>query len=216
MTIWPPVIGRALAHSIHNVIPMSETSRPTQPKKSSLARKLVLLLALVTSPLACCGCSFLLDALPGDWLPPAVSFIIGTFETDAVVENKTGETLYLTPFTTTTGRLVVIKQPTSLRQRDIPLAPNHSISFTYDAADMPLAGIAVCRGSEDCRWIESDYSNQYRVDSFDALPELEPAWLQAIQSQPQIALEPVLIPLLGLVPVGLFLTWLYWGRLANK
>jgi hypothetical protein len=193
------------------IISMSETNGSTQPKKQSLARKLVLLLALVTSPLACCGCSFLLDALPASFLPPAVSFIVGTFEAEARVENRSGETLHLTPFSTTTGRLVVIKQPTSLRQRDIPLSPNNSIVFTYDAADMPLAGIAVCRTSGDCRWIETDYSNEYYLDSFEALPELESGWLQAMQSQPQYSFDLVVMPLLGLVPVVLFLAWLYWG-----
>ncbi len=81
---------------------------------------------------------------------------------------------------------------------------------------MPLEGIAVCRSSEDCRWIEADYSKQYHINSFEALPELEPGWLQAIQLQPQVNIEPVLMPLLGLVPVMLFLVWLYWDRLENK
>jgi hypothetical protein len=112
-----------LACSIHDVIDMPEIIGTNQAKKHPIARRILLLLALVSSPLGCCGCAFLLDALPASRLPPAVNFAVNLFDAEARVENRSGETVYLTPFTTTTGRLVVIKQLSSIRQRNIPLQP---------------------------------------------------------------------------------------------
>lgn len=180
-----------------------------QAKKSPPVRVILLLLAMVSSPLSCYGFIFLLQALPASLLPPGINFFVNLFEAEARVENRSGETFYITPITTTYGRPVVIKQFTFIRQRDIPLQPNHSIVLTYDAADMPLSGIVVCRTNDDCRLLAVVPSDVYYLDSFENLPRLEPGWLLAIQSHSQYSFDIVLFPVLGLVPVILFLSWLY-------
>lgn len=195
---------------------MSEIVETNQAKKRLSLRKILLLLAVISSPLGCCGCAFLLDVLPASLLPPGVNFIMNLFESEARIENRSQETLYLTPFTTTYGRPVVIKQLTFIRQRDIPLEPQQSMVLTYDAADMPLSGIAVCRSSGNCRLAVTHHSGVYYLDAFEDLPELEPDWLLAIQSQPQYSFEIVLIPMLSLLPIILFASWLYLGRLQSK
>lgn len=131
------------------------------------------------------------------------------FEVEARVENRSGELLYLTAITTTTGEPLVIAQRAFLRQRDIPLQPNQSVVLLYDAADRPLAGIAVCRPNDDCRLLAVDYSNQCHVDSFESLPPLESSWLVAIRAHPQYSFNKVLFPVLGFVPVSLFVSWVY-------
>jgi hypothetical protein len=188
---------------------MTNVIETNQAKKRLPVRVILLLLAVVSSPLGCCGCIFLLDVLPASLLPPKVDFIVNLFEAQARVENRSGETLYITPITTTYGRPVVIPQPTFIRQRDIPLQPNRSIVLTYDVADMPLSGIAVCRTDDDCRLLAVDYSNVYYLDSFENLPRLEPSWLLAIRSHPPYNFGIVLLPVLSLLPVVLFSSWLY-------
>ena len=195
---------------------MSDPVEPTQPRKHSRLRRIVFLLTLITSPLFCCGCLFLLEALPSSLLPSSVDFTINLFEAEARVENRSGETLYVTPISTTFGRPMVITKLTSFRWKDIPLRPNGSVVLTYDSADMPLSGVAVCRTNDDCRYLAVDYSNEYYVDSFESLPGLEPGWLQAVQSQPQYNFMAVLVPMLGLLPVLLFLGWLYLGWQEKK
>ncbi len=187
---------------------MKTVSETNQAQQRPLLRVILLLLAILTSPLACCGGSFLLDALPASVLPPVVSFMTNLFEAEARVENRTGETFYLTPMTTTTGQPKVIAQTTFIRQRDFPLQPNRSIVLTYDAADLPLSGIAVCRANDDCRLLVADHSEIYYLDSFENLPRLEADWLLAIRSHPQNNFGLLLFPLLGLIPVVLFLAWL--------
>ncbi|MCB0212627.1 MAG: hypothetical protein KDJ52_25005 [Anaerolineae bacterium] len=83
------------------------------------------------------------------------------FEAEARVENRSQERLYITAITTTTGKPVVIGQRAFFQQRDIALQPNQSIHLLYDAADAPLAGIAVCRTNDNCRLLPVDYSNGY-------------------------------------------------------
>jgi hypothetical protein len=124
--------------------------------------------------------------------------------------------LYFTAITTTYGQPEVIRQSAFIKQRDIPVEPNHSIVLTYDSADMPLSGIAVCRTDDDCRLLDVDYSPVYYLDSFENLPGLDPSWLLAIRSHNPYDPGIVLYPALGLVPVVLFLGWLYLGRLENK
>ena len=186
-----------------------ETNRA---KKHTSARVILLLLAMLSSPLGCCGCAFLLNVLPPSVRPP----MMGLFKAEARVENRSGETFNITPITTTSGRPQVIMQLASLRQRDIPLQPNRSIVLTYDAADMPLSGIAVCRTNDDCRLLAVDYSGVYFLDSFENLTNLEPSWLSAIRSLPPYNFGIVLFPVLGLLPVILFSSWLYLGKLENK
>ncbi|MCL6541133.1 MAG: hypothetical protein K6T87_11235 [Roseiflexus sp.] len=122
---------------------------------------ILLLLALLTSPLVCCSAiQLLLDALPTSLLPSALDFTLNLFEAKTRVENRTSEVLYLTSITTTYGRPVVIAQNITFRQRDIPLEPNGAVLLEYDAADMPHAGIAVCRTAEDCRLLMNDYTTK--------------------------------------------------------
>ena len=190
-------------------VPDVETNRT---KKPIPGRRVLLLLAILSSPLLCCAGMFLSSILPPSMLPPMMNL----FKAEARVENRTGETLYLTPITTTRGQPEVITQPAFFKQRDILLKPGRSIALTYDVADMPLAGIAVCRSDDECRLLAVDYSDEYSLDSFETLPNLEPGWLLAIRSHPLYNFSIVLYPLLGLVPVVLFLSWLYLGQLEKK
>ena len=179
-------------------------------------RRILFLLTLITSPLFCCGCFYLLEALPASFLPSSVDFMLNLFEAEAQVENRSGETLYITPLSTTPGRPMVIPQSASIRVHNIPLKPDHSMILTYDRADMVLSGIAVCRTDQDCRLLPVDGSDEYYVNSFENLPGLEPGWLEAIQAEPQYNFSIVLIPVLSLLPVVLFFRWRYSGRLENN
>ena len=180
---------------------------PKQSPKSSLLRRILFLLALLTSPLLCCGCLFLESVLPNG-LVPALNF----FAAEARVENRTGETFYLTPITTTHGQPEVIPQSASFRQTDLPVQPNASIGLKYDSADLPLSGIAVCRANDDCRLLAVDYSGQYHLEAFEALPALDPAWLLAIRSTSPYNFGIVIFPVLGLLPVGLFFELAVFGQ----
>lgn len=182
----------------------------TPLEKHKSQRKILLLLAIFTSPLICCGIIYVLNAMPNSPLPRL-------FEGKARVENNSGEILYLTPITTTYGYPKVIIQSAFLRQRDIPLQPNQSIVLTYDTADMPLAGIAVCRANQDCRLLITNYfSDTYNLDSFEILPELDQDWVEAIQSHPRYSYNLVIFPTLGFLPVALFFWWLLFGVRDKK
>jgi hypothetical protein len=110
----------------------------------------------------------------------------------------------------------VIPQNISFRQRDIPLGPSGAVLLKYDSADMPLAGIAVCRTQQDCRLLAVDYSNVCVLESYESLPDLESSWLMAIQVHPVRNYMNIIIPTLSLLPVLLFLSWLYVGRLETR
>jgi hypothetical protein len=138
---------------------------------------------------------------------------LNIFETGFWVENQTEEVLYITPITTATGKPLVIKQPSSIRQRDFPINPGRSIILTYDAADRPLSGIAVCRSSDDCRLFATDYTNEYVLNTYEDLPPLKQTWLPAVQQSPKRNFGIVLFPILGLVPIILFASWV---RLSVK
>jgi hypothetical protein len=178
---------------------MSDTVETKGTKKRSPLRWL--LLALIFSPLTCCEEYYTLSALPG--------LTLGLFETEARIENGSDETLFLTPITTTYRDPRVIPQAGRIRQVDIPLCPERSITLTYDAADFPLAGVAVCRKDGECRVLEPESSGLTVLDSFEALPALEPSWRQAMQASPRYRFGILIYPLLGLVPVVLFLNWVY-------
>ena len=195
---------------------MTDVIQTDQAKRLRPFRAILLLLAVLTSPLVCCGAITVLDALPTSLLPPALDFTLNLFEAEARVENRTSETFYLTPITTTYGQPTVIPQNTSFRQLDIPLVPNGSVVLKYDSADMPLSGIAVCRTDEDCRLLAFDNSGVYILESYESLPSLEPGWLAAIQSQPPGNFSSMLILALSLLPILLFSSWMYLGRLERK
>jgi hypothetical protein len=185
--------------TINKEMPMSDAAETKGARKRS--RLIWLLLALILSPLTCCGGFYTLSALPGQ--------TPGLFEAEVQIENKTGETLYITPITTTYRDPRVIPQLAFIRQVDIPLRPGRSIVLTYDAADFPLAGVAVCRKDGRCRMMETERSSVTYLDSFEALPHLDPSWLQAMQNSPRYRFGILTYPLLALVPVVLFLNWLY-------
>jgi hypothetical protein len=185
-------------------------------KKRGLSRKLLFVVALLLSPLTCCGGTYLLDLLPAALVPPAVDFTLNLFENEVLVANRTGARLYLTPITTTTGEPLVIRQVPSLRQRDIPVRPGQAVVLTYDAADRPLDGIAVCKRGHACRRLDVDFADTYELASYEALPALDPAWRAAIQSTPTWSLGAALVVVLGLVPVILFAGWLYLGVRDSK
>ena len=174
-------------------------------------RMILLLFAVFTSPLICFGCIILLSAVPDSVLPRL-------FLGEARVENNSGEILFLTPITTTYGHPEVITQMSFFRQRDIPLEPNQSIVLTYDTADMPLAGIAVCRANQDCKrlGVKNYFSDTYNLESIDTLPKLDQSWIEAIQSHPRYNYGLVIFPVLGLIPVVLFFVWLYLGVRDKK
>ena len=178
---------------------MSDTVETKGAKKRSPLRWL--LLALIFSPLTCCGGFYILSALPG--VTP------GLFETEARLENMTNETLYITPITTTYRDPLVIPQRAFIRQVAIPLRPGRTITLTYDAADAFLAGAVVCRKDGECRMLETESSDVTVLRSFAALHELDPSWRQAMQASPKYSFDILIYPLLGLVPVVLFLNWLY-------
>ena len=170
---------------------------------------LLLLFAVLLSPLTCFGVTYIINLLPE---PLSLNF----FETGFWVENQTEETLYITPITTTTGKPLIIRQTKSIRQRDFPIRPGQSLILTYDSADRPLSGIAVCRSSEDCRLFATDYTNEYILDSYEDLPPLEQNWLLAVQSSSKWGLDIVIFPLLGFVPVILFVIWVYLSLKDRK
>jgi len=197
-------------NAMTNPVPIDQGNKPRP------LRRILFLLAVFTSPLLCCGSVQLLEALPASLLPSGLDFTLNLFEAEARVENRTTETFYLTAITTTYGDPRVIAQNTAFRQRDIPLAPNGSVVLTYDSADMPLSGIAVCKTEEDCRLLNVANSGVYILESYGTLPSLEPSWLEAIRSHPLRNFSNILIPAFGLVPILLFLNWLYLVRLDKK
>jgi hypothetical protein len=193
---------------------MTDTVETAQARKYQIARMILLLLAVFSSPLWCCGCAFVLDTLPAPFQIPMMDL----FEAEATVENRSGETLYLTPITTTYGYPLVIGQSASIRQRDFALDPGRTIVLTYDSADAPLAGIVVCRMDNDCRLLAVDHSDLYYLDSFEELTELQPDWLSAVSSHPQYSFRVPVFVLLSFLPVALLSGWVYltWREKSNQ
>ena len=187
-----------------------------KPSAKRPLRVILLLLTLLTSPLICCGALQVLNALPSSLLPGGLNFTLHLFESEARIENRTAETFYLTPITTSYGRPAVIPQNIAFRQRNIPLAPKNSVLLQYDSADMPLSGIAVCRTDTDCRLLAVDYSGAYILDSYESLPPLEPSWSAALQSSPLHNYSNIIFPVLSLLPILLFVGWIYVGSLEKK
>ena len=193
---------------------MTDNVETNQVRKYRIARMILLLLLVISSPLWCCGCTFVLDLLPAPFQIPMMDL----FEAEATVENRSGETLYLTPITTTYGYPLVIVQSASIRQRDFPIDPGRTIVLTYDSADAPLAGIVVCRTDDDCRLLAADHSDMYYLASFENLPVLEPDWLLAVQSHPPYSIRVPFFVLLSLLPFVLFSGWLYitWREKSSQ
>ena len=191
---------------------MNHVAQSGETRKTRWIQTALLLFALLTSPALCCGGLQVLDALPSTWLPGPVDFIVNLFEAEARLENHTSETLYLTAITTTYGEPRVIPQNIAFRQRDIPVGPRGVVELQYDSADLPLAGIAVCRTDDDCRLLPARGSGVYDVKSYDSLESLDPAWQEAIRSQPVYNLFSLIIMAPGLVCILLFSGWLYLSR----
>ena len=98
-----------------------------------------------------------------------------------LVENKTNETLMITPMTTIEAQPRVIRQAFTPRQRDHRLKPKAAMILVYDMDDLPLAGIVVCRESGDCRVLENSREEMLSIENFDALPKADESWLTAIE-----------------------------------
>ena len=170
------------------------------PRKRITARVILLVLAIMTSPLCCLGTT-LLEAI----IPEEMDYL-SFFAAEVVVENDTGEILFVTPITTTRGYPQVIRQATSLKQCQIPVAPGDSVALSFDAADFPLDGMAVCRGEVDCRLLAHDFA-AVNVEDYQALPALDDGWLEAAQGCKPFNVSLVLFPLLAMVPLGAFVAW---------
>ena len=191
---------------------MNHVAQSGETRRTRWIQTALLLLALLTSPALCCGGLQVLDALPSTWLPGPVDFIVNLFEAEARLENHTSETLYLTAITTTYGEPRVIPQNIAFRQRDILVGPQGVVVLQYDSADLPLAGIAVCKTDDDCRLLPANGSGVYDVKSYDSLERLDPAWQEAIRSQPVHNFFSLIIAAPGLVCILLFSSWLYLSR----
>jgi hypothetical protein len=188
---------------------MNDNMQGEVSRGSRWIRTALLLLALITSPILCCSGIQLLDALPSSG---SLDFMINLFESEARVENKTSQTLYLTAITTTYGDPRVISQNIAFRQRDIPVRPQSSVKLQYDSADLPLAGIAVCKTERDCRLLPVNYSQVYELNSYESLERLDPSWLMAIQSSPLHNYSNLITIAFSFVPILLFSGWLYLNR----
>ena len=191
---------------------MNNVAQSEETRRTRWIQTALLLLALLTSPALCCGGLQVLDALPSTWLPGPVDFIVNLSEAEARLENHTSETLYLTAITTTYGEPRVIPQNIAFRQRDIPVGPQGVIALQYDSADLPLAGIAICRKDDDCRLLPANGSGVYDVKSYDSLESLDPAWQEAIRSQPVYNFFSLIIAAPSVVCILLFSGWLYLNR----
>ena len=191
---------------------ISDMAANSPKKKRPPIRTVLLILLVLSMPCGCCGWFYVLDAIPASVLPPPLAFVMDLFETEALIQNNSGFTVYVTPFTTTTGTPAVISQRSSIRQRDFKLRPGKSIILFYDVADLPLSGIAVCRAVDDCRLLATDYSNRYSINSFESLPALEPEWLAALKSRPEFNISILLFFMAGIMPILLFFFWRQTGR----
>jgi hypothetical protein len=172
---------------------------PKMGRKITL-KSLLLLLAVLLSPAICCSGTFLLEILP-------ISNPLDFFGTELRVENRTDETVTITPVTTTTGAPQIIMQPGSVRQRDFPLPPGGVHVLSYDAADAPLAGIAVCVSGAECRLLETGYGEDATLDVYAELPPLPAAWQAELQSTRERNFAVLLFPLLGVLPIIFFAGW---------
>jgi hypothetical protein len=195
---------------------MNDIALSSDARRSRWIRSILLAMTLLTSPALCCGSLQLLDSLPAAWLPSSLDFMVNLFESTAHVENKTSQTLYITAITTTYGDPRVIPQNIAFRQRDIPVRPQSSVALQYDSADLPLAGIVVCRNSEDCRLLLANNSGVYELNAYDSLEGLEPDWLDAVQARPVHNYAPLMITAFSLIPIFLFSGWVYLNWSEKK
>lgn len=191
---------------------MNDDIETSDALKRQRVRLLLLILALLTSPALCCGGLQLLDALPSAGLPSSLDAVVNIFESAARVENKTSYTFYITAVTTTSGVPRVIPQYNAFRQRDLPLQPGSSITLQYDAADLPLSAIIVCRDTQDCRRIPATHLDLYVLSSYESLEKLDPGWLESIQSSPLHNYSFPITGAIGLASSFFFIFWFYLQR----
>jgi hypothetical protein len=195
---------------------MKNVSKNRASRKIQWVQSILLVLALLTSPVLCCGGLQFLDALPSSWLPPWLDFTLNIFEGSARVENKTPQVLYVTAITTSYGAPRVISQNIAFRQRHIPVKPQSSVVLEYDSADLPLSGIIVCKSTEDCRLLPVNNSRVYVVESYESLEKLEPDWLEASRAIPLQNNGALMVAVLSFVSIILFLSWAYLKWSAKK
>ena len=178
---------------------------PEQVRRTNMLRSLLLVLTLLTTPLALLGISTFAFALPG--------MDVGFFLAEVRVENKTNEMLYITPITTTYAEPRVIQQKLALRQRDHLLRPADSMRLAYDTADFPLAGIVVCRTNDDCRLLENTREDVISIERFDALPTVDEQWLIVVKKTGLYNFAVFIYAIFILLPFIFF--WLRW-RLGKQ
>lgn len=191
---------------------MNEVEQSAEKGKTKWLQTAVLLLALLTSPALCCGGMQVLDALATTWLPESADFVVNLFEGEAQIKNHTSETLYLTAVTTTYGEPEVIAQNIAFRQRHIPVEPQGAVTLQYDAADASLAGIAVCKGDDDCRLLPANSVGIYELNAYESLESLDPTWQAAISAQPVYNSSSLIVVVLSVTSILLFSSWLYLKR----
>jgi len=155
------------------------------------------------------GAGSLIFALPG-------MDSIGFFHGEVRVENHSDETLYITPITTTYAEPRIITQTLSLYYRDLPIEAGENINITYDTADFPLAGIALCRDDGDCRLLEYTQQETLTFTDFNALPPLEENWLATIQRAPKYNLQLFIFTGFALTPFVLLALWWRLGKKAKN
>lgn len=181
----------------------------TIAKKYRIARLIVFVLFLCSLPLACLGCFPAFSLLPADWLPFAF-----TFQAQVTIENHTPDTLLLTPFTTTRGYPQVIPQTGTLRGRDYPLPPGGNRTLSYDTADAPLAGIAVCDTNEACHLLEAGSGEHINLSAemLSTLPPLPDDWQTARLNAPRSDYTVPVLVLLALLPLLFLGLWVFLGK----
>lgn len=195
---------------------MPSILKTSKPNKYVIVRNILLLLFVISLPFGFCGGISVLEMLPRSMLPASLDFMINLFESDAVVENKTDEILYVTPITTTRGYPEVIAQYGAILQRDFPIQVNESISLTYDSADFWLSGIVVCKENRLCKLLPTDYTNAYTITSFESLSELDASWISAVEAYPQKNYSVIYMVIFAFAPIAIFSIWLYLGWQRQK
>ena len=135
---------------------------------------------------------------------------------DPLKVNKTADTLFITPISTSYNTPRSIGQ-TGIRQKSFQLKPSQTIQLTADAADFQLSGFVVCRLDNACRMLQVEhYSDTYVFDSFESLDPAEPAWLQAVHQAPAINWVIFLTPVLAAISIVLFFIWFKLSNHSQK
>ncbi|MCP4143476.1 MAG: hypothetical protein GY755_24850 [Chloroflexi bacterium] len=143
-------------------------------KHKKVFRTILLILAILSSPFACLGAGSIIFAFTDTDLD--------FFNATVHIENQTNESLYITPITTTYADPRVILQPRYFRNKELLLRPHSTIRVSYDSADTPMEGIALCSENGTCRLLENSWEETLIISDFDALPLVDESWLSVIDA----------------------------------